>query len=451
MGNVTPPPYTPSTPPPINLAGQVDQQPIIDPLFLKSNDIILKELLVREFSKVGVDEKNDSLAHIEKKKLTATLVSAPINLILIVLFQTFHYSKVFLILLIIINFFVWLKFQRSGLTEFFVKEVKSRPAEKFADIIAPQLYDKCKNQKWMRIGIFVACTFLIPALLFLKPHIFYEDAPDGKYVRFYTDGLTDNSTLVIPDDIDGTPIKGIRGDVFNSTNLESITLPNTIDTIRGHAFEDCYYLHTINLPASLKYIGGHAFEDCYNLHTINLPANLKYIGGHAFDGCERLSNIEFPPTLRYIGGYAFNRCSNLEICHLPAQMDSIGGYAFNDCYGLNELVLPENLTEIRAYCFSATNITSVTIPASVRRIGEQAFSYSSLEQITFEKPSQLVRIGSRAFFGTYMSEVEIPPSVKEIRGSAFRSCDELRSAKIPADCEVAESAFKDSPTEVERY
>lgn len=412
-----------NTPPPYK------GQPLIDPMFeYKSETAILDEFLERELAATGFDSKNDSLTHFEKKKLTATLISAPINLIIIVLFRTFHYWEGMAVLLIIINYCIWHKFQTSDVIAFLRKEVMARQDEKFSDVIAPQLYDKCKNQKWLRLSILAGFTFLLPALMFLKPHIFYEDAPDGKYVRFYTEGLTGGESLVIPDEIDGIAVKGIRGDVFRDTDLKSVTLPNSIDTLRGHAF-----------------------EGCDNLREINLPKNLKYIGGHAFDGCEQLEHVDFPPTLRFIGGYAFNECKNMTINDLPSEMDSIGGYAFCGCFGIKQITLPNNLTEIRAYSFSQTGIEKIVIPASVQRIGEQAFSLTYLKELEFEQGSQLKRIGSRAFYDTELTEVVIPPSVEEIRGSAFRKCKHLTSAKIPKGCTLADKVFKESPVEVVEY
>ncbi len=412
----TPPPYTPPQ--------------LIDPLFVgKTEEMILSEFIDRELTATGFDTKNDSLAHFEKTKMTATLISAPINLIIIVLFRTFHYGDFFAGVLVIINFLIWRKFQKADVKAFFSKEIKARPSEKFSDVIAPHLYDKCKNHKWLRLLILVGCTFLLPALLFLKPHTFYEDAPDGKYVRFYTEGLIGGETLVIPDEIDGIPVKGIRGDVFNSTDLVSVTLPNSIDTLRGHAF-----------------------EYCHSLREINLPKNLKYIGGHAFAHCGNLGHLDFPPTLRFIGGYAFDGCRRLTISSLPSEMDSIGAYAFQECSDIEEIILPKNLTEIRAYTFSGSGLKKIVIPASVQRIGEQAFSSCYyLEELLFEEGSQLQRIGSRAFFDTKLTEVVIPPSVKEIRGSAFRDCEYLQTAKIPKGCTLADKVFKNSPTKVEEY
>lgn len=417
------------TPPPIPQE-QPKAQPeqVIDPLFLKSENEILNGLIERECEKVGFDIKRDSLNHFEKKKLTATLISAPINLIIIILFRTFHYADWVAVFLILINFLIWRKFQKSDVNTFLVKEIKLRQREKFSDVIAPQLFEKCKNQKWLRIAILAAFTFVIPIIMFFKPHIFYEDAPDGMYIRFYTEGLTGSEELVIPETVDGVTVKGIRGDVFRNTSLERVTLPNTIDTIRGHAF-----------------------EGCSQLLSINIPTNVKSIGAYAFSECENLLYVEFPESLKHIGAYAFNHCEQLSINNLPQQMDSIGAYAFQSCWKIKELTLPDNLTEIHAFCFSGTRITSITIPASVERIGEQAFSNTDLETLKFEDNSQLTRIGSRAFFFTKLTEVTIPPSVKEIRGSAFRECHNLTKATIPQDCEVADKAFKASPTEIERY
>lgn len=418
-----------NTPPPIPQEQPKTQpQQVIDPLFLKSEDAILTGLIQRECEKIGFDTSKHTLAQFEKKKMTATFISAPINLIIIVLFRTFHYADWVAVVLIAINLLIWRKFQKSDTVDFLKMEIKRRPREKFSDVIAPQLFDKCTDKKWLRRIIMVAFTLIIPVAMFLNPHVFYEDTDDGVHVRFYTEGLINNKVLVIPETVDGKPVTGIRGDVFRRTALENVTLPNTITIIRGHAFDNCRDLTTINLPTSLKSLGAYAFNECGSL-----------------------KRVEFPPELAYIGGYAFNDCWQLRINDLPQQMDSIGGYAFNNCSNILKITLPKNITEIHAYCFSHTEISTITIPATVERIGEQAFSYTSLEELKFEEGSQLRRIGSRSFFNTRLTEVVIPPSVEEIRGSAFRDCIYLKTAKIPKGCTVADKVFKNSPTEIEEY
>lgn len=404
-------------------------QQVIDPLFLKPENEILQNYINGELSKNNFDIKKESLSHLEKKKMTATLISAPINLILIIVFQVFHYSKFGLLLLIVLNFILWKKFTKADLSTFFIKEIKSRPDEKFSDVIAPQLYDRCKNARLLRALIYCGFTFLIPAVLFFKPHVFYEDYQNEKYVRFYTEGLTGGESLVIPDEVDGKKVVGLRGDVFNSTSLISVTLPDAIDTIRGHAF-----------------------EDCENLERINLPANLKYIGGYAFANCTKLGKIVFPKNLKFIGGYAFSWCKNMTAGRLPDEMDSIGGYAFEFCKSLTRINIPQNLSEIRGGCFSETGLVEVEIPASVTRIGGDAFyNCDKLQKLTFAEQSNLQRIGGHAFQCTQLTEVWIPPSVTEIGSSAFRDCRYLSKAYVPENCMMNERAFKNSPTTITKY
>jgi len=334
-------------------------QQVIDPLFLKSENEILQNYINGELSKNNFDIKKESLSHLEKKKLTATLISAPINLILIIVFRVFHYSQFWLILLIIINFLIWRKFTKAPVTDFFIKEIKSRPDENFSDVIAPQLYDRCKNGKLLRAGIFILCTFLIPMLMFLKPHVFYEDYQNEKYVRFYTEGLMSEANLIIPDEVDGKKVVGLRGDVFNSTDLVSVTLPDAIDTIRGHAFEDCEYLETVNMPKKLKYIGGYAFNNCKKLKEVHLPKQIGEIHGYTFANCQNLRIVEFeePSSVTRIGGHAFQNTALMEI-KIPESVTEIGSSAFRDCRYLSKAYVPENcMMNERAFKNSPTTIT----------------------------------------------------------------------------------------------
>lgn len=92
-----------------------------------------------------------------------------------------------------------------------------------------------------------------------------------------------------------------------------------------------------------------------------------------------------------------------------------------------EVKIPDGVTRIGGLAFSASKITSVTIPASVKYIDYGAFSEcKNLKSITFSKG--LISIGENAFYAcTGLKSVTIPGSLKNIGLSVFYNCTGLES------------------------
>ena len=78
--------------------------------------------------------------------------------------------------------------------------------------------------------------------------------------------------------------------------------------------------------------------------------------------------------------------------------------------------------------FNETHLTSITIPASVTTIGDEAFySDEIITSVTFESGSQLVEIGDSAFlYMTGLEEIKLPGSLKVIGNNAFSQCWSLK-------------------------
>ena len=98
-------------------------------------------------------------------------------------------------------------------------------------------------------------------------------------------------------------------DCFKDTELQSITIPGTVKSIGGRAFEGCTELTSITIPASVTSIGGGAFEDCTGLTSIAIPDSVTSIDGSLFRGCTGLTSITIPDSVTSIGGYAFGDCN----------------------------------------------------------------------------------------------------------------------------------------------
>ncbi|MBQ4406279.1 MAG: leucine-rich repeat domain-containing protein [Bacteroidales bacterium] len=90
-------------------------------------------------------------------------------------------------------------------------------------------------------------------------------------------------------------------------------------------------------------------------------------------------------------------------------------------YGQNfngQLVLPKTVREIEDYAFERnTELSSITLPKKLKKIGYCAFRNSGIKEITL--PKGLETIDAEAFYGTGILNVDIPGSVKKISRYAF--------------------------------
>jgi len=75
---------------------------------------------------------------------------------------------------------------------------------------------------------------------------------------------------------------------YTDIGLTSVTIPNSVTSIGGCAFEGCSNLTSVTIPDSVTSIGDYAFEGCSSLTSVTIPNSVTSIGGYAFDGCSSL-------------------------------------------------------------------------------------------------------------------------------------------------------------------
>ena len=95
---------------------------------------------------------------------------------------------------------------------------------------------------------------------------------------------------------------------YNSKNLSSITIPNSVVSIGSGAFGVCSGLSSITIPNSVTSIGDGIFQFCSTLAYIKLSDSIKSIGRFAFEDCTNLTSITIPDIVTSIGDYAFQNC-----------------------------------------------------------------------------------------------------------------------------------------------
>lgn len=94
---------------------------------------------------------------------------------------------------------------------------------------------------------------------------------------------------------------------FKWKDASSITLPETLDTIRANAF-NTFEVPELKLPSKVRYIGDYAFSGCKKLTSFVVPESVEEIGNGAFFTCSNLTSIQLPSKLKKIGKSVFYNC-----------------------------------------------------------------------------------------------------------------------------------------------
>lgn len=190
------------------------------------------------------------------------------------------------------------------------------------------------------------------------------------------------SSLSVPAEIDGLPVKEIGDRAFASS-----------------------FASLISLSEGIEKIGAAAFQSLADV-DINLPSTVVEIGESAFSGCNGIKNILFSPTLKKIGANAFR------------------GVGWDTVY--------------EGYRYQST----LYIPNTIEEIGENCFMNSTFNSVYFEAGSALEKgkIGAGIFLNskslrTVLTSVERAENgylkarsdngLKYISEEAFSGCEAL--------------------------
>ena len=326
----------------------------------------------------------------------------------------------------------------------------------------------------------------------------------GNSVFYYCSNLT---SVTI-----GNSVTSIGDQAFHSCiGLTSITIPNSVTSIGQDAFRSCSGLTSIAIPNSVKSIGNSAFLDCAGLTSVAIGSGVNDIGTNAFAKCSKLLDVycyaEKVPSAT--DAFTNSNYQNVTLHVPPASVESykatvpwsgfgnivaitteVDGinYDFNaetkqatvinrSPYYNGKIVIPESVdfmgvtysvTSIAGGAFSmGQGVTSVTIPNSVKSIGDKAFyacfgltsvhisdiaAWCNIEFGDYDSnplwyaqhlylngeevkdlviPNSVTSIGEYAFHNcSGLTSVTIPNSVKSIGDEAFYRCDGLTSVHI---------------------
>lgn len=110
---------------------------------------------------------------------------------------------------------------------------------------------------------------------------------------------------------------------------------------------------------------------------------------------------------------------------------TIGYQAFHLCTQLTSVTLPDTIRVIGDYAFQTgwgqSSITSMNLPEGLEEVGANAFNYVPVD---FKLPSTLKRIGNSAFTWTGITEVQFGDAIEAVGDRAFSFCKQLVKAEV---------------------
>ena len=175
--------------------------------------------------------------------------------------------------------------------------------------------------------------------------------------------------------------------------------------------------------------------------NLSIPSTLKMKGkirkvvaiaprAFAKDDLGAITDIVLPKYLVEIGEEAF-RGSDIASVEMPNTVKRLGVHAFADCKNLKNVTLSSSLTLIPMGAFSGCEaLEELQVPASVRKVADLAFEASGLKEM--ELPMGVESVGAGAFFNCQQLEkLAFPNSLKRLGVCSFLYCNKLKSLTLP--------------------
>ena len=233
-------------------------------------------------------------------------------------------------------------------------------------------------------------------------------------------------------------------------NAVSITIPSTLEKFNYTNHVDLFSMYWSHSRVFEIYdLSKHFDFDLENAnYSSRLTKNLKVIHTSAKEESVLTENDGFmyylTETEAVLAGFTVQSENIIVPAYYGNVPVTLAPYAFAETQS-GKVILSEGITAVSDYCFSKTGFTEITLPDTVKTIGECAFSYCyNLVSITV--PEGVESIEAYTFSNcSRLTDVTLPNTVNAIDKCAFNSCGKLPSLTLPDSLEYLDcSAIYDT-------
>lgn len=212
-------------------------------------------------------------------------------------------------------------------------------------------------------------------------------------------------------------VTAISSNAFaNDVKLKSFEIPNTVTSIGKGAFLNTPSLESVTFKetASISEIGEGAFGYC-GVKSMTLPQSVTTIKQQAFDHCANLKTIDIPANLTSVETGAFNFCESLVAINVSkdnATYSSLDGMLC-DKNRTTLLVFPAGksdskytlvpyFSKVAAYAFYASSkVTNITFPKTVTSIDTRALALcENLKSLSFMGVDEVPALSADILFNS---------------------------------------------------